>query len=151
MPEAGSLASLSARAWITELLGSTPEAETLISHVERLEAELEQLRAKYEAMRLERSKAVDERDDLTVANTRLANRLRDRDAELERLRGIEVERDDYKDRWEILGRVAKKQIDKLDAENQQLRRALDAEMREKISRTANYEHELAQLRAEKKS
>jgi regulator of replication initiation timing len=151
----------------------------LHARIAELEAKLEELREKYEAMRLEWSKAVDERDDLTVANTRLANRLRDHDAEpdmpdstewtvgalkaecrrlaslrdraMEDAEKAEAERDDYKDRWQIVGRVGKKMLDKLDAENQQLRRALDAEMREKINRTANYEAELAQLRTEEKT
>jgi hypothetical protein len=80
MPEAGSLASLSARAWITELLGSTPEAETLISHVERLEAELERLRTY--------------RDELAVDVARLRGieaRLREADV-LTLLRELEGDR-----------------------------------------------------------
>jgi cell division protein FtsB len=56
-----------------------------------------ELREDYEAMRLEWSKAIDERDEMLA------------------------QRDDYKDRWEVLGRVAKKQLDDLAAENKRLR------------------------------
>jgi chromosome segregation ATPase len=64
------------------------------------ETELEELREKYEAMRLEWSKAVDERDAAVGWAA------------------------DYKNRWETLGRVAKKKIDKLEARVAQLREEL---------------------------
>jgi molybdopterin converting factor small subunit len=101
-------------------------------HAKATAADVRDLREKYEAMREEWSKAVDERDAAIGWAA------------------------DYKDRWETLGRVAKKQLDRatartdeLEAEVKQLRallaevnrqdrvqlrRALDADVRANIDR-----------------